>query len=263
MITLYSSNTKENEKNCLYPNKNEIKNIKQLKDVVSYDHVCAKFKNNYRSKDNFLECNCDVFDCDNDHSDSSNEWIYPEDYEFLFEGAAHIVVPSRNNNKEKGGKSARPRHHVYLPHKVFKSAEECELFKKQVYDKYNFFDKNALDCSRFIFGNITDEILWFGGSRTIDEILGEADKFELLEMKEHQIKIEEGNRNSTMSRIAGRIVKRFGVSDESYSMFLDQAIKCEPPLEDIELNKIWNSAVKFGKKISNQEGYIEPNEYNN
>lgn len=262
MITLYNSNVRGNEKNCLYPNKHEIKDIETLKEVVAYDHVCANFKNNYRNKDNFLECDCDVFDCDNDHSDDPNKWIYPTDYKYLLEGATHIVVSSRNNHKEKGGKSARPRHHVYLPHKIFKSAEECELFKKQVYDRYNFFDSNALDCSRFIFGNVTDEILWFKGDKTIDEVLGEVDEFSLLEIQEHQEKIEEGNRNSTMSHLAGKIVKRFGISDESYTMFLEQATKCEPPLSDEELNRIWNSAIKFGKKIANQEGYIKPEEYN-
>lgn len=65
-----------------------------------------------------------------------------------------------------------------------------------------------------------------------------------------------------MSHLAEKIVKRFGVNDESYTMFLEQATKCKSPLNDEELNKIWNSAIKFGKKIANEEGYITPEEYN-
>ena len=140
----------------------------------------------------------------------------------MLEGASHIVVPSRNDNKEKNGKVARPRHHVYIPHRLFLTSDECEIFKKQVYEKYNFFDKNALDCSRFIFGNITDEFIWFEGEKNLDEILGVADAFTLLELKDHAPVIEQGSRNSTMSHLAGKIIKRYGATDESYSMYLVQ-----------------------------------------
>ena len=261
-LTIHRSNVQSNAKNCTYDVKCLIKNIEQLKEAVCFDHVCANFKNNYRNKDNFLECDCDVFDCDNEHSDNPNDWIYPEDYEYLLEGASHVVVPSRNNNKEKNGKVARPRHHVYIPHRLFLTSDECEIFKKQVYEKYNFFDKNALDCSRFIFGNIPDEVIWFDGEKNLDEILGVADAFTLLELKDHTPVIEQGSRNSTMSHLAGKIIKRYGATEESYLMYLEQASKCTPPLDDSELNSIWYSATKFGKKIASQEGYIKPEDYN-
>ena len=73
--------------------------------------------------------------------------------------------------------------------------------------------------------------------------------------------IPQGQRNSTMSRMAGKLVKRFGVTDESYQKFLEKAAECEPPLPDEELETIWKSACKFGKKVASQEGYISPEEY--
>ena len=60
--------------------------------------------------------------------------------------------------------------------------------------------------------------------------------------------IPQGQRNSTMSRMAGKLVKRFGVTEESYQKFLEKAAECEPPLPDEELEAIWHSACKFGKK---------------
>lgn len=60
--------------------------------------------------------------------------------------------------------------------------------------------------------------------------------------------VPEGSRNSTMSHYAGRIIKRLGNTDEAYRQFLKQAEKCNPPLDDSELQTIWNSAVKFGKR---------------
>ena len=73
--------------------------------------------------------------------------------------------------------------------------------------------------------------------------------------------IPQGQRNSTMSRIAGKLVKRFGVTDEAYQKFLEKAAECEPPLPDDELETIWHSACKFGKKVASQDGYISPEEY--
>ena len=41
-----------------------------------------------------------------------------------------------------------------------------------------------------------------------------------------------------------------------------QEERCNPPLDADELKLIWNSAVHFGGKISMQDGYIPPEQYN-
>lgn len=74
--------------------------------------------------------------------------------------------------------------------------------------------------------------------------------------------IPQGQRNGTMSRFAGRVVKRYGVSDEAKAIFLDEAEKCDPPLDDAELERIWVSAAKFAKKVSKSPGYVSPDQYN-
>lgn len=74
--------------------------------------------------------------------------------------------------------------------------------------------------------------------------------------------IQEGRRNSTLSRTAGRLVKRYGVTEESYSMFLEQAERCSPPFSDTELATIWGSARRFAARVQAQPGYISPEEFN-
>lgn len=59
-----------------------------------------------------------------------------------------------------------------------------------------------------------------------------------------------------MSMCAETYKKEFGASIESYKKFMEQADRCDPPLSDGELSTIWNSAKKFGDKVSNQEGAI-------
>lgn len=122
-VTLYTANCKGNKKNCIYPNRCVIEDEVDFMAAVGYDHVCAWFDKSYRSTDNFRTSDVDVMDCDNDHSDNPDDWIYPENYEKLLTDVSYIVVPSRNNMKVKDGKAARPRHHVYFPHDALDSAE--------------------------------------------------------------------------------------------------------------------------------------------
>ena len=55
-----------------------------------------------------------------------------------------------------------------------------------------------------------------------------------------QGQISEGSRNSTMSVIAGKLIKRYGNTDVAQDEFLKMAETCNPPLPEIELRTIWN-----------------------
>ena len=57
--------------------------------------------------------------------------------------------------------------------------------------------------------------------------------------------ILQGTRNKTLSHFAGRALKRFGETDKAKQVFLDEAAKCDPPMEEDELKTIWYSALKF------------------
>lgn len=241
---------KGNEHNCFYPSIVEIDNETDMKEVVAYDHVCAFFKRSKRSIDNFISANVCVMDCDNDHSNKPEEWITPEIIDAYFPDVNYVLVPSRNNNKQKGEISARPRFHIYFPIDEVDDAKEYANIKKAIAMQYPFFDENALDSARFIFGNET-EIIWHEGTCNVTAYL-------------EQVKddsIYEGERNSAMSHFAGKIIKRYGDSDKAYKIFLEKASKCKPPLDDTELGTIWKSAQKFSKKISKQEGYVLPEDY--
>ena len=103
--------------------------------------------------------------------------------------------------------------------------------------QYPFFDNNAMDAARFIYGSDQTQVVWVEGENTIDQLTQPV-----------VTGIPEGRRNATMSHFAGRIIKRLGDTPEAYQAFMDQAAKCSPPLDDEELNQIWKSAVKFGKR---------------
>lgn len=252
-MTFYTANCRGNAKNSLYPNRRIIDNEDNCMEVVAFDHVCAEFKNCRRSGGNFLSCDVDVMDCDNSHSDNPEDWIYPEDLEGkIGRDVAFVVVPSRNNMKPKDGKSARPRFHVYFPHDPITDGEACAALKKAIQQKFPFFDAKALDSARFIFGHPADSILWHEGEITIDCIVKPQGGRE----------IPQGQRNATMSHFAGRVVKRYGATEKAYEIFMEEAAKCNPPLEEAELAMIWQSACRFAEKVQGQEGYVAPDAYN-
>ena len=65
-----------------------------------------------------------------------------------------------------------------------------------------------------------------------------------------------------MSRFAGKVIKKYGDTDEAHQCFLEEAAKCDPPLSDGELKTIWRSARKFYSRVSSQDGYVPPDVYN-
>lgn len=73
--------------------------------------------------------------------------------------------------------------------------------------------------------------------------------------------IPEGSRNSTLSRAAGKILKRYGKTKKAAEEFKKATARCSPPLEFKEIESIWISAQKFYDKISASENYIPPEEY--
>lgn len=251
-MTFYTANCRGNAKNSLYPNKRVADNEDDFLEIIAFDHVCGEFKEFRRSGDNFLSCDVDVMDCDNDHSDNPAEWVHPGELEErLGRDVAFVAVPSRNNMKPKDGKSARPRFHVYFPHDLIGSGEACSALKKAIQQKFPFFDSHALDAARFIFGCPSEEILWHEGEITIDCIV-----------KPQERGIPQGRRNSTMSHFAGRVMKRYGNTEKAHRIFMEEAEKCNPPLEDEELAAIWQSACRFAEKVQSQEGYVPPEDYN-
>lgn len=263
-LILQTANVVCDAKNCLYPTRVEINDVTGLREAIKFDHVCAEYKGNYRSINNFMKSNVVVMDCDNDHSENPDDWITPEAIDEMMPDVSYAISFSRNHLKVKDGKTARPKFHVYFEIEVTEDAKYYADLKAGIKKAYPFFDGNALDAARFIFGSDAGDCIWHEGWQTIDELV-EADSSIEEEAEEpvHSGPILEGSRNNTMSRFASRVLKKYGVTDKAREAFEIHAKRCDPPLEEEELNTIWNSAVKFYKKtIVTQEGYVAPDQYN-
>ncbi len=266
-MTLFHADVVGKAANCAYPHKVVVADTDALKCVIAHDHVCATYKNNYRNIANFQMSDVVPMDIDNDHSDDPADWITEDKMDELFGSIDYVLVPSRHHMLPKDGKSARPRYHVYFPIENCTNADEYAAIKVALQKAYTFFDDNALDAARFLFGADADEVVWHEGWMLItDDLVIEetpAEDDEDFDGGSIHGPITEGSRNNTLSRFAGKVLKRYGECDKAHEVFLEQAAKCEPPLDDSELKTIWFSALKFFRnKVSSQEGYVAPDQYN-
>ena len=262
-LILQTANIVGDEKNCLYPNRAEVTSAEELQEAVKMDHVCAEYDNDYRSKENFRQSNVLVMDCDNDHTENPAEWITPEKLDEMMPDISYAIAFSRHHMLEKNGKAPRPKFHVYFEIEPTQDADYYAALKEAIYRKYTFFDDNALDAARFIFGADVGDAIWHEGWLTIDSEVEIGAPIERNDTGRVGNVIIAGTRNKTMSKFAGRAIIRYGNTDKAHQIFMDEAAKCEPPLDDEELATIWASAVRwYEKKISKQDGYVPPDQYN-
>lgn len=272
-MTMYYNTVRERAMNTEYPIEKNVCSIGDLREVVSHDHVCARYKFNRRKIDNFERADCCMLDIDNMETDDPAEWIYPKDIVEKFPDVPFYIVHSRNHMKAKGGKSPRPKFHVYFPIESINDAVMYRNFKDKVCTYFPSFDQNAKDSARFFFGVENPEIEFYDGEILLSDfmknIANEQNKQNEEQREDESMGnineeiIPEGQRNNTLCSFAARALKRWGENDEkAYELFRKEAEKCRPLLEEKELNSIWYGALKFYReKISTNPEYVSPETY--
>ena len=262
-FTLFHADYIGSPNNCSYPHKVEVTDTESLKDAVSRDYVCAEYRNNYRNSENFISADCLPVDCDNDHTDNAEEWITPKDVHDAFPSVSFAVHYSRSNMREKNGKAARPKFHIIFPIEPMSDSNAYSEMKKVVNSIFPYFDTQALDAARFFFGTNAPNVEIYEGDMNLTDFLTDDNFDSSLPKGSHgETIIPQGSRNATMSRFAGRIIKKYGNNETAFNFFIEESNKCIPPLDQSELLTIWRSAQKFYARISEQAGYIPPDVYN-
>ncbi len=298
---LYGCRYVQNRTNCRYPIRMVIRSPADLCRAAGHDFVCARYKGNYRMNDNFQSADVAFWDVDNSETDDPGKWITPEKIGRLFSDVAFAITPSRHNMVPKGNESARPRFHMFAPIRAETSFRKYGDLKARVQRNFPFFDPNAVDAARFVYGCKVkqEEVIWHEGKLTIDQFIEgwerthgdfsaatetfkrssseavairntatenempRADSFQGQQRttSNEPYVIPEGSRNATLSRYAARVIKRFGDGERAKQLYRKEAARCRPPLSDRELDSIWKSACRFGTKISSDEDYISPEQY--
>ena len=134
--------------------------------------------------------------------------------------------------------------------------------KHRLASRFGFFDRNALDAGRFIYGASNAVVTAHEGDQLLDAWLDAADEIDVFAAFDAStLVIGEGSRNATLSRFAGRVLIRYGHTDQARDLFDRKANLCEPPLNEGELQTIWNSACRFASKVASDPSYLPPEAY--
>lgn len=246
-ITVYASDTRGDAKNCVYPHPIPIDSDDTACAAFALDTTFARYENNYRSNKTFLSSDALPMDCDNDHSDDPADWITPEIIESVFADVPYILHFSRNHQREKNGKSVRPRFHVIFSIRETADLSEYVALKTRLQTSFPFFDPKALDGARFFFGTEDPQVIVHDGATPLDVFLDDMDS---QAFDDACRRIPEGERNTTLFRRGCAIARSSGVAAEGEKAFLREAEYCDPPLPEQEVRAIWRSITRIFKKES-------------
>ena len=270
-FSLFYGSTQGDAKNTSYPFKRVISSLDKLVEVATCDHVGCRFrsgKNNrgtlikaYRSNGTFYSADVIIMDVDNvsanplDPDLTESEWMTPANVAAAFPDVPFYVVYSRHHMQEKNGRSARPKFHVYFPlYREITDYMELEDLKRKVQRMFPVFDPNATKVTQFMFGVSNPKAEYYDGSTRIDQFVRKEETLPEV--------IQEGHRNETLSKYAGKVITRLGDTKKAREAFDKAADKCCPPLDSEELNGIWRSAQSFfHTTVEKTRGYVEPDDY--
>lgn len=261
-MTMFTAQVAGQENNAHYSNQHVVATAADLEAVARLDHVVAEYVGGRRSAGSFVTSNCLVMDVDNSHSEDVTEWVTPKSLTKRLPDVALMTATSRNHQNVKGAQSAKPRFHVYFPIDPVVDAEAYAGLKRQLAARFEFFDPNTIDAGRFIYDHAAPQITVVEGERTIDAWLADAVEEDVFAQWDDATQtIEEGSRNATLSRFAGRLLIRLGTTDEARALFDRKAARRNPPLPEAEVESIWRSATRFAKTVENQPGYLPPEDF--
>ena len=267
--------TRQHPKNIVFADTVEVTSADELKASCLFDHVGAVLRDGYRSNKDFVTSNVVIMDCDNE-DDNPETWVTPEKVAEDLPGVEFAVVPSRHNMLPKGDKEPRPKFHVYFPIRDCADIEAYVGLKAELLRRCPYFDSNARDAARMIFGVENPEVTVYNegeGSITVDDYIN-SNPFEpaydstaepvttSLPVFGDSFVIPEGRRNTTVFRKAIRLFIRYGISGVAIGKIFSFAEHCEPPLEESELVAIIQSAKCYAKDFIESDDYIPPEVYN-
>lgn len=261
-FTLFTATTSGLASNTHYPNQAIITDAADLEAAARFEHVAAEYQGNQRSTHGFVTSDCLVMDIDNDHTENPDEWVTPQGLADLLADVEFMTATSRNHNTSKHGTPARPRFYVYLPIGPVTDPATYAGLKKSLADRFDFFDAGALDAARFLYGHPVPQVEAFTGTLLVDQWLtrrAEQDAFAAFDAV--TLAIGEGSRNATLSRFAGRVLIRYGDTEQARILFDRKAALCNPPLPTPELEAIWRSALRFAGRVAKDPSYIKPAVY--
>lgn len=257
---LFTADVRGDRRNTVYPHAVEISTLAQLQQAAQHDHVGAAFKDNRRQNEGFLWADCLIADVDN----AAGEVVEPAQIADDLPDVQHYLLYSRHHLLAKGTAPAVPRFHVIFPIERTESREQLEGLKRALCSRFPYYDSACVDGARFFFGVEQPQGEAVHGLFTLDEMLDPETETPPKEpAAAFADVIPQGSRNDTLSAYALKVLKAKGADDGTARQLFDaKAAQCVPPLDDDELETIWQAAVRaYRAKVASKADYLSPTAY--
>lgn len=175
-MKLYHSGQYHVASNTLYPHELNVETVEQILQAIRYDHVAAKYRDSRRSVENFMESDCIMMDVDNAPGKGQpdippSEWVDLDRIRADLSDVKFYAVTSRSHMKEKDGRPARPKYHIYFPILSTTDATAYAGIKAGLQARLPYFDANAKDAARFFYGNDAASAWFYDGTRLVTDWL--------------------------------------------------------------------------------------------
>jgi len=230
--------------------------------AVEWDNCPALYEGGYRHGDKFKSANCILADYDNSHSDSPAEWVTHADICKTLKGVEHYHYPSRNNMKPKDGKTPREKGHLIIPINPTTDVNEYKSYMLWLIETFPglHFDIQVQSPAQLNFGVENPVVTYINGEMNLTEFRAKQPQGvseTRTPLKSNDV-IREGERNKTLSRRAGQLLKRYGDTDDTRGRYSEVCAKCEPRLDEDEENTIYKSAQQFFHNVIEQSPSYKP-----
>ncbi len=74
--------------------------------------------------------------------------------------------------------------------------------------------------------------------------------------------IPTGQRHGTLVSFAATVLKKYGVTEKAFDLYMQRVGQCEEPKPESEVNKIWKDACRYYEnEVASNPEYIAPDEY--
>jgi P4 family phage/plasmid primase-like protien len=239
--------------------------------AVEFDNCPGLYKGGYRTGENFQKANCILADIDNTHSDDPAKWRDHNDVIAAMPGVAFYWYPSRNNMKEKDGRSPRPKEHYIFPTEFITDVKEYAALMERLIAAFPelYFDGIVKSPAQLNFGVESPQVIYTPGTMNLTEFMrnfrsnpSESNAAKIRRILAEDLPIPEGERDNTLNVGALCLIKRYGGDTEDARQEYEKLVSlCEGELDPGQSEKCYKSALgKFEKDIKNNPDY-DPDKY--
>ena len=159
-MTLFLSSVKGDGTPLLFPKEVSIDVVEELRDAAQYVHMMSKKIGNSRARNADGSSTWEWSDCLYGDVDGG---MSIEEFKTRLPGYEWYLVTSRNHQKEKDGKPAADRFHVYFPVERMEDEAQYVRYLSVISNDFEDFDKNVKDSNRQFYGSPAEIVLYNPG----------------------------------------------------------------------------------------------------